>query len=174
LLRSLIRQVILNRVRPATIEVRIVWLSGAVSTLEVHPFIHRSSEVEGYAQLVERILDLSTQGYTDAQIAAQLSREGFRSARRRDISSAVVVALRARAGATSLLQRLRNEVKIEGFWTVHGLALELGVDRDWIYNRIASGTIPAAHYRQSRYYIIDDNPLLLARLRALVSAQHAS
>jgi DNA invertase Pin-like site-specific DNA recombinase len=174
LLRSLIRQVILNRVRPDTIEVRIVWLSGAVSTLEVHPFIHRSCDVEGYAQLVERVLDLSAQGYTDAQIAVQLSREGFRSARRRDISAAVVVAVRARAGETSILKRLSKQEKIEGLWTVRGLARELGVDRDWVYNRIASGTIPAAHYRLSHYYVIEDAPPLLARLRALVSTQHPS
>jgi DNA invertase Pin-like site-specific DNA recombinase len=172
LLRSLIRQVILTRLTPATIQVRIVWLSGAVSTLEVHPVIHRIVDVEGYAQLVERILDLSTQGYTDAQIAHQLTSEGFRSARRRDISSAVVVALRARAGEQSVLKRLSKEEKIDGCWTVRGLAHELGVDRDWVYNRIASGTIPATHYRQSPYYIIEDTPPLLARLRTLVSAQH--
>jgi DNA invertase Pin-like site-specific DNA recombinase len=158
LLRSLIRQVILNRLQPATIEVRIVWISGAVSTLAVHPCIHRLVEVERYAQLVERILDLSAQGYTDAQIARQLSSEGFRSARRRDISAAVVVAVRARAGETSVLKRLSKQEKIESCWTVRGLAHELGVDRDWVYNRITSGTIPAAHYRQSHYYVIEDDP----------------
>jgi hypothetical protein len=86
----------------------------------------------------------------------------------------VVVAVRARAGETSVLKRLSKQEKIEGLWTVRGLARELGVDRDWVYNRIASGTIPAAHYRQSHSYVIDDAPPLLARLRALVSAQHAS
>ena len=172
LLRSLIRQVILNRVTPDTIQVRIVWVSGAVSTLQVHPCIHRIVDVARYAQLVDRLRDLSTQGCTDAEIARQLSSEGFRSARRQDISAAVVVALRTRAGERSVLKRLSKEEKIDGFWTVHGLAHELGVGRDWVYNRIASGTLPAAHYRQSHYYIIEDDPHLLARLRALVAAQH--
>ena len=174
LLRSLIRQVILNRVRPDTVEIRIVWISGAVSTLVVHPFIHRIAQVEGYAQLVERILDLSTQGYTDTQIAHQVSSEGFRSARRRDVSLAVVRTLRTRSGETSVLKRLSKQEKIDGFWTVQGLAHELGVSRDWVYNRVTSGTIPVAHYRQSQYYIIEDTPHLLARLRVLVSAQHPS
>jgi hypothetical protein len=126
LLRSRIRQVILNRLKPDSIEVRIVWVSGAVSTLVVHPFIHRMVEVEGYSHLVERVLDLSAQGYTAAQIVLQLSREGFRSARRRDISAAVVVAVRAQAGEMSALKRLSKQEKIEGLWTVRGLARQLG------------------------------------------------
>jgi hypothetical protein len=55
-LRSLIRRVIVTRPTADTIEARVVWVSGAVTPLSVHPPILRGSDVSGYEQLVERIL----------------------------------------------------------------------------------------------------------------------
>ncbi|MDQ3928852.1 MAG: recombinase family protein [Chloroflexota bacterium] len=171
LLRSLISQVILHRVKPDTVEVRLVWISGAVSRLVVHPPIHRVADMSGYDQLVERLLELSEEGYPDAAIAERLTQEGFRSARSEGIPKSLVVKLRHRHGHKSLLRQLTHREKVDGNWTVYGLARELGVDRSWIYIRIRSGSIPAAHYRQSGCYVIEDDPELISRLRELVSTQ---
>ena len=55
-MRSLIRRVILARPTPDTVEVKVVWVSGAFSTLSVHPVIHRATDVSGYEQLVKRLV----------------------------------------------------------------------------------------------------------------------
>jgi hypothetical protein len=60
-LRSLIRRIIVTRPTPDTVEARVVWVSGAVTLLAVHPPISRGSEVSGYERLVERIFSLGAE-----------------------------------------------------------------------------------------------------------------
>ncbi len=45
LLRSLIRRVILSRPEPARIELRIVWVSGALTPLALAPPVYRTCEL---------------------------------------------------------------------------------------------------------------------------------
>ena len=47
-----------------------------------------------------------------------------------------------------------------------GLALELGVHRNWLYTRIRNGTLPATRHAVAGHYLIPDDPELLANLRA--------
>jgi hypothetical protein len=56
LLRSLIRHVLVARPVPDMVEAKIVWVSGAVTLLQVHPPVLRQSDVHGYEQFVERVL----------------------------------------------------------------------------------------------------------------------
>jgi hypothetical protein len=39
-----------------TLEATVVWVSGAVSALQVHPSVLRQSDVRNYEHFVERIL----------------------------------------------------------------------------------------------------------------------
>jgi hypothetical protein len=55
LLRSLIRRVIVTRPVPATVEAKIVWVSGAVTALEMHPLMQRQTDVGQYPHCVERV-----------------------------------------------------------------------------------------------------------------------
>jgi DNA invertase Pin-like site-specific DNA recombinase len=170
LLRSLIERVIAKRVAPDMVEIRIVWVSGAVSEVRVCSPIGRVAEVSGYDRLVERVLALSEEGYPDAAIAQTLTAEGFHSAHSAGISPALVVKLRRQHESRSMLRRFTRLEKIDGYWTVYGLARALGVNRWWIYPRIHNGTIPATCYRHSGCYVIEDDPNLIARLRTLVAA----
>jgi len=174
LLRSLIDRVILNRMTPDTVEIRIVWVSGAVSQLTVQPPCARTVDVHNYDQLVERTCQLSEEGYPDAEIPRQLTAEGFRSARTEGMPPGLVLKLRGLHGQTSLLTRLRNQKTVDGYWTVHGLAHELGVDRNWVYVRIQNGSLPAIRYRQSNYYVLENDPELIATLRSQLSAKRTS
>jgi hypothetical protein len=171
LLRSLIERVIAKRLAPDVVEVRIVWVSGAVSEARVRSPIGRVADVSDYERLVERLLALSEEGYPDAAIAQMLTAEGFHAAHRADISAALVVKLRCRHERRSLLRRFTQQEKIDGYWTVYGLAAALGVKRWWIYPRIHNGTIPATCYRHSGCYVIEDDPELITRLRTLAASQ---
>lgn len=168
LLRSLIARVILRRTAPDRVQVKIVWISGHFSVDTVIPPIHRQAAVTGYEQMVSRIHELWQQGCTDAQIAQTLTSEGFRSARSTVVSTATVLKIRNRHHWVSRYHEHRLARKIDGWWTVHGLATEVGVDRNWFYRRIAHGILSApAVVRRQPYgnYLIQDDPALIERLR---------
>jgi DNA invertase Pin-like site-specific DNA recombinase len=56
LLRSLIRRVIIRRPFADPVEAKVVWVSGAVSALEVHPPVLRQLALSNYAHFVKRLL----------------------------------------------------------------------------------------------------------------------
>jgi hypothetical protein len=145
-LRSLIRRVIVTRPTADTIEARVVWVSGAVTPLSAHPPILRGSDVSGYEQLVERILALGAQGYQDPEIARIVSVEGYHSARSARIPASQVGEIRRARGQISLTEQFKTQAKVEGQWTVFGLAQELAVHRNWLYTRILKGTLPATRH----------------------------
>jgi hypothetical protein len=165
LLRSLIHRVILSRPAPETIEIKVVWVSGAFSVLHVPATVHCGSSLHDYDQFVARLLELSTQGYQDTVIAQRLTEEGFRSARRLVVSPKTVEKIRRTHRQQTLTGRFQAEDQIEGYWTVGGLARHLGVSSEWVRNRIARGRVPAQHHPVTRRYLIADDPAILELLK---------
>jgi len=165
LLRSLIERIILSRPRPDTIGVKIVWVSSAISELEVHPRVVREADLSTYEQLVARTLELVEEGYTDKVIARMLTEEGFRSARNLEgVPRSVIQKLRAKRGIPSVNHRFRSQEKVDGRWTILGLSRKLGVDRNWFYKRIKKGDIPAERQPKTGHYLVGDDPELIAAL----------
>jgi DNA invertase Pin-like site-specific DNA recombinase len=165
LLRSLIRRVVLTRPEPETVEVTIVWVSGALSRLSVRPPLNRSVNLREYAQIVARVGELSAQGYTDREIAQRLSADGLHSAHRVALPLSLVRAIRAAQGYRSFYAQLREEGYIDGYWTVGGLARQLGVARRWVQWQITTGRLPAQQHPLTKHHLIPDNPDLIAHLR---------
>jgi len=169
LLRSLISRIILSRPFPDTIEVRIVWISGAVSPITIRPRITRSKDLSEYPLLVEKILKLAQEGYTDGAIARILTEEGFRSARNTEkVPVRFVGKVRREHDQSSLIHQFRSKEKVGGKWTVLGLSRELGVSRNWFYKKIENGTIPAERNPLTGHYLIEDDPKLLEQLRTQI------
>lgn len=166
LVRSLIRQVIVTRPVPDTVEAKVVWISGAVTALQVHPPILRQADVRAYEQFVERVLALGNAGYQDREIAQRLTAEGFRSARSARIPRSLIGEVRRARGQISLTEQFRTQAKLEGQWTVFGLAQELAVHRNWLYTRIRNGTLPATRHPVLGQYLIPDTPEVMTTLRA--------
>jgi hypothetical protein len=170
LLRSLIRRVVLTRPEPETVEVTIVWVSGALSRLTVRPPLNRNANLHEYEQIVAHVGELSAQGYTDREIARQLTVEGLHSAHRTALPLSLVRAIRAAQGYRSLYAQLRRDGYIDGYWTVGGLARLLGVERRWIQWQITRGRLPAQKHPLTKHHLIADDPQLIAQLRARVEA----
>src|SRR6266446_9034065 len=157
LLRSLITRVIAIRLAPDLIEIKIVWVSGHFSVAQVTPPIHRQADVSNYAEILEHISELSQNGQTAAQIAAQLTKEGYHTARRGIVTTATVRKLRLRNGWVSQLHQCRRMSIVNGYWTIPGLTQELGVGRKWLSQRIRQGFFQQADLQllpDSRTYLI--------------------
>jgi hypothetical protein len=134
--------------------------------LTLHLPIQHQDAVAGYDAFVARVLELSAAGYPDPEIARRLTQEGFHSARRPHISADLVAESRRARGQLSLTEQFKTQAKIDGQWTICGLAQALAVHRNWLYARIRRGQIPATRHPLLGHYLIPDDPDLLARLHA--------
>ncbi len=172
LLRSLIRRVVLSRPEQDAVEAKVVWVSGAYSVLRVNPpVLHRTTQLGNHEELVERILELAAEGHQDTEIARRLTEVGFRSARLPYVNRELVEKIRAKHGQPSLTGSQYCREKIEGCWTVPGLARRLGTSECWLRGKITEGTIPARRHPTTRRWLIEDDPALLTRLEKLAAAR---
>jgi hypothetical protein len=104
-----------------------------------------------------------------------LQEEGHRSARSQTITPGLVGKLRRQQGLVHPLHRLRRQATFgEGYWTVHGLAQELEVNRNWLYVRVRRGRLPTVRHPQSGNYLIPQNQQLLDSLRKERAAMKTS
>lgn len=166
LLRSLISKVILQRIAPDQVQVKIVWVSGHFSEGIVVPPIWKQVQASNYGELLDCVKQLCKQKRTDAYIARILNQEGFRTARQKEFTAHSVMQLRHHQGLKSPFQNHRGAQKVDGLWTIRGLATHLGVHISWLYNRIRNGVICESDLtRQPQgYLLIRDDESLMERL----------
>jgi hypothetical protein len=105
-------------------------------------------------------------GEDDRGQRGRRARWSFRSARSARIPASLVGEIRRARGQISLTEQFKTQAKVEGQWTVFGLAQELDVHRNWLYTRIHKGTLPATRHSVTGHYLIADEPEVLATLRA--------
>jgi DNA invertase Pin-like site-specific DNA recombinase len=174
LLRSLISRVILTRVAPDRVQVKIVWVSGHFSVAYLQPPIWRECDVTGYEQMVERVRELWSQGLTDEEIAARLTEEGFHSARSTGVTRDPVMKIRLRHKWYMALHRMRRADELEGYLTATGLAKLIGVDRSCIYRWLEAGKIDARYWTrhpQSGTYLIVNDPEVVETVRRTIASR---
>lgn len=172
LLRSLIRRVVLTRPEQDVVEAKVVWVSGAYSVLRVNPpVLYRTSQLGNHDELVTRVLKLASEGHRDTEIARQLTAEGFRSARLPYVSRPLVEKIRTKHGQPSLRGSQHGQEKIDGCWSVPGLALRLGTSETWVRAKIAQGAILAERHPTTMRWLIEDDPALLVRVEKLAAAR---
>jgi len=173
LLRSLIHHVILKRPQPDQVQVRIVWVSGYYSDHTSLTAIHSEREVSRYEECVARVETLCQQGYNDREMADQLSKEGFHSARSSTMLPRTVQKIRLAHGWIVRFDLLRGADEWENYWTVNGLAKQLGIHESAVYSYIYEQVIPPAFVlREERtgIYLFPKDPMLLELLQKHVAA----
>ncbi len=166
LLRCLIDKVVRRRATPDTIHVRIVWRGGDTTSFDV-PVSVASIARLACAREMERIaVELFGQGRSDEEIAAELTRCGYRSPRDLTVIPATVRTIRLKHG----LRRPRpgsRPRRIPGKLTVPQIVKLLDVPLHWVYQRIERGEIELALDPIRKLYLFPDTPETLAELEAL-------
>ena len=171
LLRSLISHVIVTRPVPDRIELRIVWISGCYTDRTAQTLIHRDQDVSGYDIMVERIHELWQQGYNDEQMAAQLTAEGFHSARSPHVTPKSVMKIRLARQWYLHTWQMRGVEEVEGFLTARGLAKRLAIDSSTVMRFIYAHVIPPDYVTRdpvSAAYLIRNDAQLVADLQERV------
>ncbi|HVI35742.1 MAG TPA: zinc ribbon domain-containing protein, partial [Gaiellales bacterium] len=166
LLRSLIDKVVLRRVAAERIGIRIVWRGGEISALEIEVAVYTHRVLARGAEMEARLLALARQGVDDATIAAQLTREGYRSARRGQVSADTVRHVRHQHRVLRDWRRAHPR-HVPGWLTMAELARRLKVPRDWLERRVRDGTIAIARDAADGRFLVPDTDPTLARFEAL-------
>jgi hypothetical protein len=167
-LRSLIDKVVVHRCAPDTLHVRIVWRGGDTTTTSLPVTVGSLTRLSSAEAMEKEILDLAHQGKTDDEIAALMTRRGYRSPRHAAVLPSTVRILRLRHRL--LRKRSQSHPRhIPGSLTVSQIAGSLGIPAHWVYDRIHNGTIEVGLDSRTRLYLFPDRPkttTLFKQLRA--------
>jgi DNA invertase Pin-like site-specific DNA recombinase len=166
LLRCLIDKVVIHRIKPDTIHLRIVWRGGDVSACDVAVSVGSLAAMSHYPEMEARLLDLARAGQDDAAIAAELSAAGFRSPMHGAVRPSTVRAIRLRHGLLQTKSQSHPR-RVPGRLTVSQLAGQLGIRPHWIYDRIHIGLIAITRDASSGLYLFPDLPSTLTGLQKL-------
>lgn len=166
LLRCLIDKVIIHRARRDLISMRIVWRGGAVSSLNICIAVGSLTDLAGFEQMQQQIVQLSQQGKRDEEIVKELSAKGFRSPMRDHLLISTVKAIRLKHGI--MLKRCQSHPRrIDGYLTVAQIAKALDIPPYWIYDRIHKGVIHVTKEKKTGLYLFPDAPRTLEQFRKL-------
>lgn len=168
LLRALVARIIVDRVKSDTLELRVVWISGHYTKLEVKPSIHRTRDLGEYEELAARLQVLWKEGLTEEEIAEQVSREGYRSARSKKVSVVTVKKIRLQYLKQHPEELNLKTISLGDYLSVQDLAAREGFRAEWVYRQIANKRIKAEYLKEHprrHSYLIQDNAELIAQLR---------
>lgn len=166
LLRCLIEKVVLHRSAPDTIQTRIVWRGGDTTSFDVPVVVASVARLSCAPAMEPLAVELFRQGQSDAEIADELTRRGYRSPRELTVIPHTVRTIRLKKG----LRRPRPGSKprrIPGKLTVPQLVKVLDVPLHWVYQHIRRGAIQIARDAERNMYLFPDTPEVLAQLRKL-------
>ena len=120
----------------------------------------------GFDDMKRRILAAAKSGQSDDEIAAALTRDGFRSPRHDTVLPSTVKAIRLQHRIL-VEKRQSHPRRVRGKWTVPQLATRLTVEPHWLYDRIHNGTIAIVRDAKTKLYLFPAKPETLCVLRKL-------
>jgi DNA invertase Pin-like site-specific DNA recombinase len=166
LLRCLIDKVVVHRSAPDTVHCRVVWKGGDLTEADLAVTVGALARLSGSREMEDTVVRMTEQGKTDAEIACELTQQGYRSPKDRTVLPSTVRFLRLSHG----LLRDRHQShprRISGFLTVSQIAVTLNIPRHWIYDRIHNGTIAIQINSEISIYLFPDTPETLAQFQQL-------
>lgn len=167
-IRCLIDKVIAHRIRPDTVEVRIVWKGGEITTAVIPTTVGSFVSLSSSEEMVQTIIKLSKAGKTDLEIAQYLTEKGHRSPMKSQVIESTVRTIRLRHGIIRVKSQSRP-FKASGYLSVSQIARQLEVSNHWVYDRIHNGQIKVDQCRNNitRKYLFADTPETIKLLKAI-------
>jgi DNA invertase Pin-like site-specific DNA recombinase len=166
LLRCLIDKVVIHRSAPDTVHVRIVWRGTDTTSFDVPVAVASIARLACAGEMERVAVELFGQGRSDEEIAAELTRRGYRSPREWTVIANTIRTIRLKHG----LRRPRpgsRPRRIPGKLTVPQIVELLGVPLHWVYQRIERGEIELVLDPVRKLYLFPDTPETLTKLKAL-------
>lgn len=170
LLRCLIAQVIVHWSSSDTIEVRVVWLSGYYSVLELRPPVHKLRDLTDYQEMSERVATLWGEGLGEREIAKQMTKEGYRSSHMPYVSTVTVRNIRLEYLKANPARVSLQAPSLPGALAVAEFAERYGFEQIWLYRQIENQRLGAEYlsrHPRHRTYLIKEVPELVEKLRVL-------
>ena len=167
LLRCLIDKVVIHRQVQDSVQTRIVWRGGDITTLEIPVPVGSFADLSAAAEMEQIILDLSRQGKTDEEIAEHLTALGHRSPMQTDRvlpSTVQIVRLKHRIFQKRSQSHPR---RIDGYLTIPQIARRLNISPHWVYDRINNGRIQVVKDPETGLYLFPDEPATLEMFKDL-------
>jgi DNA invertase Pin-like site-specific DNA recombinase len=151
LLRCLIDKVVLSRMAPDRVAVRVVWRGGAATELNVELPVASLSAMPRGAQMEARVLELARSGMHDADIVSQLTAEGHRSPRQAvGVHPSTVRDIRLRHGV-KVEWRCTRWPTVPGWSTVAETANQTGIPQSWLREQLRLDRIRTWREPSGRY-----------------------
>jgi DNA invertase Pin-like site-specific DNA recombinase len=152
----------------ATIE----WAGGHCTNTEIVRPVGRLDQLSYYENLLDRIQALREEGNTQKETAAQLNKEGWRPAKRRQTFTQVMVSrLLSRRNRTTQASSHRSQPQLHTHeWTIFALAEKLGMPRITLHSWIQKGRVSARKVLgggTQAVWVIRADAAEIERLRAL-------
>ena len=166
LLRCLIDKVVVHRAPADTIHIRIVWRGADTTSFDVPVAVASITRLAGADEMARIAVERFRDGKSDEEIAAELTRRGYRSPREWTVIPSTVRTIRLRRG----LRRPRpgsRPRRAPGKLTVPQLVKVLDVPLHWVYQRIERGEIQIQLDPERKLYLFPDTPEQIAQLKEL-------
>jgi hypothetical protein len=170
LLRCLIDKVVIQRAVRDCVRTRIVWRGGADSLLEIPIAVGAFSALSGAKELEKKMIAMVKQGWSDGEIAEQLTAEGARSPRREKVIESTVRNIR-------LKHRIRvnrnhpHRHRPPGHLPIARLSQLIEAPQHWIYFQIRSGRIIVNRDPVTRHYLFPDQPKTVELMKKLKAGE---
>jgi hypothetical protein len=169
IIRLLTERIVVDvRANTERAEVAIQWRGGQTTRHEIVRSVSRYESLGDYDRMMERIVQLRREGVTIRELAAQLTREGYRTPRsQKGYTPTSVRQLLSRRGLTGGV--IGREQLADGEWWLPDLAEKLGIPYDRLRDWALHGKVRARRVQAGGPWIVWADGQERRRLRKLMT-----
>lgn len=159
-LRCLIDKVVIHRMTRDCVQTRIIWQGGATMTFHIPITVGAFADLSTASEMEQLVIELSTQGRSDEEIAEHLTSLGHRSPKHAQVLPSTVKTIRLKHRVFHK-PHLSLPRRVAGYLTIPQIAQRLDITTYWIYHQIRNGCIQVTKDSETRMYLFPDEPATL-------------